>query len=96
MQLIFYTLLNNFELEDVSHAGTTDGEADGFFVLAGEGGGIGDYTGEVAATTGSGHLPGQHLIFILLNVGRDTSLHHSREHGGLGVEAGFVGGSKCL
>ena len=72
--------------------------------------GIGDYEGEVTATTGTGHLPGEdvgHSAVVrngfsniaisiwLLAVGREVGgLDHAGEHGCLGLEGGFIGCSK--
>ena len=43
-----------------------------------------DYTGEVAATTGTGHLPGQDVVLVLINIRLHAPLNHGREHSGLG------------
>lgn len=46
-----------------------------------------DYTGEVSATTGTGHLPGQDTVFVLVNVRLYATLYHGRKHRYLRLEA---------
>ena len=90
-----FTLVSSFRFQ-VLHACTSYGEADGFFMVVAELVCGLDYTGEVAATTGTGHLPGQDLVLILIYVRLHGALNHGREHGGLGVEGGSVGiGKGC-
>ena len=72
--------------------------------------GIGDDEGKVAATAGTGHLPGEDIgdiaviryrlsniaigHWILAVSWEVRGLDHAGEHGGLGIEGGFVGGGE--
>ena len=73
-----------------------NGEADGFRIVFAELLCICNYTGQVAATASSGHLPGKDFVLILIYIALDASLNHLGKHGSLGIEAGFVGLSECL
>ena len=67
--------------------------------------GIGDDEGEVTATTGTGHLPGEdvghgavvgdgigYVAVVLLGMTDIGGGYHAGEHGCLGLKGGFIGG----
>lgn len=85
----------------------TDVEFEGFGVLLHKGLGIAHNKGEVTATTGTGHLPGEDVGKIavasnrfsniaisiwLLAISREVGgFDHAREHGCLSIEGGTIG-----
>ena len=78
-----------------------------FRVLLHEGFSIGDNEGEVTTTTGTGHLPGEDVVhstvvgdgltdvaIVQLGMADIGGSDHTREHGYLGLERGFIGRCK--
>ena len=84
-------------------------EFESFGVLLHEGLGIAHDKGEVAATAGTGHLPGEDVVhsavtvdsltdvaIVLLGMAHVGGFDHAREHGGLSSEGGAIGGSEAI